>query len=511
MSRHHIFSINIELYDGKNERIDYNQDDNPEELAFEICRRRGLNNKIFHLISSSIREKLSEYHEITSNLKRNQNRPSENQTKKKSDLSPNKHEERQQIVRNKSDKQYLVSGITDSITDTQTQKDGHRGILKNGIDRDAHRKSPFFSGYGISEDTKIHQQEDYEHHRVLDKRMESPARYKSATNVSTAVKSPSAKSEYGGEKNRKAKEIKRNNDQTRSSSNLSTYVRDEKKNRRLYDQGMNKIKKKQLIMDYNNKMKEDMERDSASFTPSVNPISTIIFNSCSTSKLPFHKRLTKVNTKSSSKNEEGNQDRDRSAPNMRRSASSKINTNTHNRLYKEGQDHNKRIDILIESDMQKIKNASNTNKSAPSSMEIYNKMINSRSRSLFFAIDIKKRGVIDGSTKFDHLRIHSTQALVFFSFIHMLLTYSPSADAQTFDSMFACLLTRITMYDKHVLLSLIHANGKQPVTSQKPQDSNSPEARIEDMINIVAHMYNNTAIDSIVYYKYIHHNSSIVI
>ena len=45
-----LFHINMELHDGKNERINYHEDESPEELAFGFCKAKGLNKKVYSFI-----------------------------------------------------------------------------------------------------------------------------------------------------------------------------------------------------------------------------------------------------------------------------------------------------------------------------------------------------------------------------------------------------------------------------------------------------------------------------
>lgn len=55
-----LFFINLEIHDGKNEKLEFHANDIPEELAFSFCRRRGLSLKIYNLIVSSLNDKLKE-------------------------------------------------------------------------------------------------------------------------------------------------------------------------------------------------------------------------------------------------------------------------------------------------------------------------------------------------------------------------------------------------------------------------------------------------------------------
>jgi len=55
-----LFFINLELQDGKNERLNFHSGDSPEEVAFDFCRKKGLNLKIFNFIVASLNDKIAD-------------------------------------------------------------------------------------------------------------------------------------------------------------------------------------------------------------------------------------------------------------------------------------------------------------------------------------------------------------------------------------------------------------------------------------------------------------------
>lgn len=55
-----LFFINLEVPDGKMDRLEFHARDSPEELAFNYCRKRGLSMKVYNLIVNSLTLKIQE-------------------------------------------------------------------------------------------------------------------------------------------------------------------------------------------------------------------------------------------------------------------------------------------------------------------------------------------------------------------------------------------------------------------------------------------------------------------
>lgn len=55
-----LFFINLELQDGKNEKISFGPRDYPEEVAYSFCKMHTLNGKVYNFIVAAIQDKLAE-------------------------------------------------------------------------------------------------------------------------------------------------------------------------------------------------------------------------------------------------------------------------------------------------------------------------------------------------------------------------------------------------------------------------------------------------------------------
>lgn len=58
-----LFFINLELQDGKNEKISFGLGDYPEEVAYSFCKQHTLNGKVYNFIVAAIQDKLAEIHD----------------------------------------------------------------------------------------------------------------------------------------------------------------------------------------------------------------------------------------------------------------------------------------------------------------------------------------------------------------------------------------------------------------------------------------------------------------
>lgn len=56
-----LFSINLELHDGTNEKIEFRENDVPEELAARFCNEKRLKKNIYNLIVMHLKDKLKDY------------------------------------------------------------------------------------------------------------------------------------------------------------------------------------------------------------------------------------------------------------------------------------------------------------------------------------------------------------------------------------------------------------------------------------------------------------------
>lgn len=53
-----LFILKVDMGKGRVEYIDYRKNDSPEELAFEFCKKFGLNVKVYDFVAESLRQKL---------------------------------------------------------------------------------------------------------------------------------------------------------------------------------------------------------------------------------------------------------------------------------------------------------------------------------------------------------------------------------------------------------------------------------------------------------------------
>ena len=338
-----LFSVNLELDGGRSDRINYFAKDSPEELAFSICRARGLNLKVYNMILATLREKLAEYQgnyggassqveDGPRNVSKTPTRPEvvdkrpnamvsnafvfrpsqSNSTLHFQDKSVGEGWQTNMLTPPKSTLSSKMKKVQLTPSPTQNDKTNLSSLLQTDKGQyqpnpDQHRQmSSVPHGQGLSESPNA-SGNSKSMYRLTDKLMTPERANRELFTVEELFMQPTSQEKSKSAHKRRG--LQNNSLLSHSQTKLrvgptqkENYTAGMKRSgsvgkhagSRLYNQGILSHSKKLAQMEHSINIRQQLELAGASFAPEINKISEMIFErKPDRSNLPCHERLSK--------------------------------------------------------------------------------------------------------------------------------------------------------------------------------------------------------------------------